>query len=75
MNGGFEEENICAEYNQNCAPEGWISTSLFADYYFDDAPNAFEGQHFVGLPLVNNGGLTGRNFLRTRLMCGMRKGE
>lgn len=75
MNGGFEEENICAEYNQNCAPEGWISTSLFADYYFDDAPNAFEGQHFVGLPLVNNGGLAGRNFLRTRLMCGMRKGE
>lgn len=73
MNGGFEDENICTEYNQNCAPEGWISTSLFSDYYFDDAPNAYEGQHFVGLALAANQRLSGRNFLRTRLMCGLRK--
>lgn len=75
MNGGFEEENICTEYNKNCAPEGWISTSLYADYYFDDAANAFEGQHFVGLALSDAGRLTTRNFLRSRLLCGLRKGS
>ncbi len=75
MNGGFEDENICAEYQKNCAPEGWISTSLYADYYFDDAPNAAEGQHFIGLVLSNAGRLNGRNFIRSRLLCGLRKGS
>lgn len=74
MNVGFEEENICAEYQKNCAPEGWISTSLFADYYFDDAPNAAEGQHFIGLILANSERTSGRNFIRSRLLCGLRKG-
>ena len=74
MNGGFEDENICTEYQKNCAPEGWISTSLFADYYFDDAPNAGEGQHFVGLSLATDLRPASRNFLRTRLLCGLRKG-
>lgn len=74
MNGGFEEENICKEYQKNCAPEGWISTSLYADYYFDDEPNAFEGQHFVGLAVADSGRPVGRNFLRSRLLCGLRKG-
>jgi outer membrane protein OmpA-like peptidoglycan-associated protein len=74
MNGGFEDENICTEYEKNCAPEGWISTSLYADYYFDDAPNAFEGNHFVGLVLAGAERLSGRNFLRSRLLCGLRKG-
>ena len=36
MNEGFEEENICTEFIKNCAPEGWISTSLTSNYYFDD---------------------------------------
>jgi hypothetical protein len=74
MNGGFEEENICSEYQKNCAPEGWISTSLYADYYFDDAPNAREGSHFIGLVLSNAERLNGRNFIRSRLLCGLRKG-
>lgn len=74
MNGGFEEENICSEYQKNCAPEGWISTSLYADYYFDDAPNAWEGSHFIGLVLSDAEKLNGRNFIRSRLLCGLRKG-
>lgn len=73
MNGGFEDENICLEYEKNCAPEGWISTSLYADYYFDDAPNAFEGQHFIGLVLSDAEKLNSRNFIRSRLLCGLRK--
>lgn len=74
MNGGFEEENICTEYEKNCAPEGWISTSLYADYYFDDAPNAYQGQHFVGLVVADSGRSFTRNFVRSRLLCGLRKG-
>ena len=74
MNGGFEDENICLEFEKNCAPEGWISTSLYADYYFDDAPNAFEGKHFTGLILARKERPTVRNFLRSRLLCGLRKG-
>ncbi|HEV7331374.1 MAG TPA: OmpA family protein [Flavisolibacter sp.] len=74
MNVGFEEENICSEYSKNCAPEGWISTSLYADYYFDDAPNAFEGQHFVGLVLARTDRQVAKHFLRSRLLCGLRKG-
>ena len=75
MNGGFEDENICAEYQKNCAPEGWISTSLYADYYFDDSAHAFEGRHFTGLVLGNKSRPQLRNFLRTRLLCGLRRGE
>jgi outer membrane protein OmpA-like peptidoglycan-associated protein len=74
MNGGFEEENICHEYAKNCAPEGWISTSLYSDYYFEDEPNAYQGGHFIGLVLANQEKPFLRNFLRSRLLCGMRKG-
>jgi outer membrane protein OmpA-like peptidoglycan-associated protein len=75
MNGGFEEENICTEYEKNCAPEGWISTSLYADYYFADAAYAAEGEHFVGLVLADAYLPAGRNYLRSRLLCGLRKGS
>lgn len=74
MNGGFEEENICSEYSKNCAPEGWISTSLYADYYFDDESNASEGRHFVGLVLPRVEQQVAKHFLRSRLLCGLRKG-
>lgn len=74
MNGDFEEENICTEYQKNCAPEGWISTSLWGDYYFDDAPHAYSRQHFVGLILSPADVPAARNFLRSRLLCGLRKG-
>lgn len=73
MNGDFEEENICTEYEKNCAPEGWISTSLYADYYFDDDAHAYEGRHFTGLILARKERPAVRNFLRSRLLCGLRK--
>lgn len=74
MNGSFEEENICTEYSKNCAPEAWISTSFFADYYFDDANYAGEGSHFIGLVIADIGKPQARNFIRSRLLCGLRKG-
>lgn len=75
MNGGFEDENICTEYIKNCAPEAWISTSLWSDYYFDDAPRAYQGSHFAGLMLAPAAKPRSRNFLCTRLLCGLRKGS
>jgi outer membrane protein OmpA-like peptidoglycan-associated protein len=79
VNGGFEDENICIEYEKNCAPEAWIATSLYANYYFDatlkGAVRAHNGTHYVGLTAgsVTMQGI--RNFIRTRLLCGLRKGH
>ncbi len=77
MNEGFEEENICSEYEKNCAPEAWISTSLMADYYFDDTVNTFSGRHFVGLHYAEKGLKENRaaKFIRSRLLCALRKGK
>ncbi len=76
MNEGFEDENICSEYEKNCAPEGWISTSLTADYYFDDKANAFRGRHFIGLQHTHkSGGPNTASVIRSRLLCSLRKGK
>ena len=74
-NPGFEEENICTEYNKNCAPEAWIATSLYANYYFDETRVSAEGRHFVGLTAGSMRKPGVRNFLRTRLLCAMRAGK
>ncbi|WP_207513261.1 OmpA family protein [Longitalea luteola] len=78
-NGGFEDENICIEYIKNCAPEAWIATSLTANYYFDatqkGAAKAHTGTHFIGLTAGSLSMEGIRNFVRTRLLCGLRKGH
>lgn len=78
-NSGFEDENICIEYTKNCAPEAWIATSLFANYYFDasisGAANAHKGTHYIGLSAGNLTVHNIRNFLRTQLLCSLRKGH
>jgi outer membrane protein OmpA-like peptidoglycan-associated protein len=74
-NGDFEDENICTEYIKDCAPEAWIATSLYANYYFDQASMAYEGRHFVGIAAGNVRSKSVRNFVRTRLLCGLRKGS
>ena len=79
VNGGFEDENICTEYIKNCAPEAWIATSLYANYYFDatleGAAKAHTGTHFVGLTAGSVSMQGVRNFIRARLLCGLRKGH
>jgi len=72
-NGGFEDENICAEYKQNCAPEAWINSSLKSYNYFDIGGSAFEGRHFIGVITGNSRINSVRSFMRTRLLCGLRK--
>src|SRR3954470_5126715 len=73
MNGSFEDENICTEFIKNCAPEAWISTSLTSDYYFDDPAHAFDGQHFIGLVIPEVYSRRPNQYLRSRLLCGLRK--
>ena len=73
MNGGFEEENICTEFNMNCAPEGWMSNCFGGNYYFNDDRNAWKGSHFVGMPFNSPGRTNERFFIRTRILCGLRK--
>ncbi|HLY69959.1 MAG TPA: hypothetical protein VKR53_09525, partial [Puia sp.] len=74
-NGGFEDENICTEYGKNCAPEAWISTSLRANYYFDDKLHAHAGTHFVGLIIGNIAHPGYRSFIRTQLLCRLQQGH
>lgn len=74
-NGGFEEENICVEFKQNCAPEAWIATSLYANYYYYTPGKAYEGAHFVGLTAGDYLQRGVRNFIRTRLLCGLQPGH
>ncbi|MBE7174403.1 MAG: OmpA family protein [Williamsia sp.] len=74
-NGSFEEENICTEYSQNCAPEAWISNSLRSDYYVYEPPYAYDGTHFIGLIVGNERRDGVRSFVRSRLLCGLRKGS
>jgi outer membrane protein OmpA-like peptidoglycan-associated protein len=74
-NGSFEDANLCTEFHKYCAPEAWVATSGQANYYFGDMSIAFDGFHYVGLTAgsVNKRGV--RNFLRTQLLCGLRKGN
>jgi outer membrane protein OmpA-like peptidoglycan-associated protein len=72
-NPSFEEENICTEYDKNCAPEAWIATSLYANYYFDQLPRSYDGRHFIGLSAGHLWKKGVRNFIRTRLLCALRK--
>ncbi len=80
VNGGFEDENICTEYQKNCAPEGWIATSLNYNYYFavlfnKGAVKPHAGTHYAGLTAGSLGMQGIRNFIRTRLLCGLQKGH
>ena len=74
-NGSFEDANLCTEYHKYCAPEAWIATSHEANYYYGDMSIAFDGYRYVGLTAgsVNRRGV--RNFIRTQLLCGLRKGN
>lgn len=75
VNGSFEEENICTEFTKNCAPEGWICTSLISNYYFNVRFFGVDGEHFIGLIAANNRAPAKRSFIRSRLLCGLRKGS
>jgi outer membrane protein OmpA-like peptidoglycan-associated protein len=74
LNGSFEEENICTEYKQNCAPEVWLSTTPNYPYYYEDPENAFDGIRYISVAAGNARMNVKRGFIRARLLCGLRKG-
>ena len=75
VNPGFEEENICSEYQVNCAPEGWIYTVPSFIYYFKDAHLAHNGKRFIALVAGHTKKPYYRTFVRSRLLCGLQKNK
>jgi outer membrane protein OmpA-like peptidoglycan-associated protein len=75
VNGGFEEENICTEYGVNCSPEGWISSGDAFNIYFKTPARAFKGAHCVAIAAGFSYKPFQRTFIRTKLVCGLRKGH
>lgn len=75
VNGGFEDENICTEYNINCAPEGWISTGNTYANFFKVAGIAHTGAHCVAIEAGNSVIHYLRTYIRTQLLCNMRPGN
>src|SRR5690348_9284088 len=75
VNGSFEEENICTEYGVNCSPEGWISSGDAFNIYMKDPRMAFKGSHSVAIEAGFSYKSYQRTFMRTKLVCGLRKGH
>src|SRR5947208_16501349 len=75
VNGGFEDENICTEYHVNCAPEGWISTGNTYNNFFKIPGIAHSGQHCVAIEAGNTRIRYMRTYIRTQLLCKLRKGN
>ena len=75
LNGSFEEENVCTEYQMNCAPEAWISGFEPFSNYFKDAKFAYHGAHFMGIVAGKTRNKYQRTFVRTQLICAPRKGN
>lgn len=73
VNGGLEDENICTEYSVNCAPEGWITNRDGFSNYFKDVNRAHGGEHYLAVEAGNTGKSFQRTFIRSRLVCGLRK--
>jgi outer membrane protein OmpA-like peptidoglycan-associated protein len=75
VNGGFEDENICTEYHINCSPEGWIATADTYNNFFKIPSLAHRGQHCVAIEAGNSKRQFSRTYIRTQLLCGLRKGS
>lgn len=75
LNGGFEEENICTEYKVNCAPEAWLTNDDAFNHYTKDANVSYQGKHCMSIEAGHAGKKFKRTFIRTQLLCGLRKGN
>lgn len=75
INGDFEEENICSEYKVNCAPEAWLTNDDVFNNYYKDPEYAYHGSHCMSIIAGQAGKTPRRTFIRSRLLCGLRKGN
>lgn len=74
LNGGFEEENVCTEYDAKCAPEAWVHMNGSLDNYIRGFARSHSGEYCYALQVGNTRAAYKRSFIRTRLVCGMRPG-
>ena len=74
-NGGFEEANVCTEYNKDCAPEAWISSASGFNNYFRDHNRAHSGSSCMAIEAAHTDKKYNRTYLRSRLVCGLRTGN
>ncbi|HEY2720253.1 MAG TPA: OmpA family protein [Chitinophagaceae bacterium] len=73
MNGSFEDENICTEFEVNCSPEGWISTSDAYNNFYKAAGLAHSGNHCITIEAGHSKKLFRRTYIRSQLLCQLRK--
>ncbi|HEX8331478.1 MAG TPA: OmpA family protein [Segetibacter sp.] len=67
-NGSFEDRNICTEYHALCAPEAWF----FIPESFKAAPKVNSSKAEV---LISGKGNIASNYIYTKLLCRLAKGE
>ncbi|MBS1611178.1 MAG: carbohydrate binding domain-containing protein, partial [Bacteroidetes bacterium] len=75
VNGSFEDENICTEYHEPCAPEGWFGNTGGFKNYFVDSGAAEEGSHYLAIEAGRTRNKFQRSYTRTQLLCALRKGN
>jgi outer membrane protein OmpA-like peptidoglycan-associated protein len=75
VNGGVEDINTCTEYKIECAAEAWISSSNSFINFFKDPRRAHSGQNCIAVEAGNFKAVYSRTFIRSRLLCGLRKGN
>ncbi|MGC4038916.1 MAG: OmpA family protein [Chitinophagaceae bacterium] len=74
LNGGFEDENTCTEFNVECAPEAWQTNDDGFSNYFKDSGRAHGGLHCMAIEAGHAKKSFRRTFIRSQLVCGLRKG-
>jgi outer membrane protein OmpA-like peptidoglycan-associated protein len=75
VNGGFEDINTCTEYKVECAPEAWISSFNSIINFFKDPNRAHTGKNCMTIEAGHDKRPYSRTFIRSRLLCGLRKGN
>lgn len=75
VNGSFEDENVCTEYEKHCAPEAWICSSYAHDSYFISSNMAQDGEHYMGIDPGYSRWMSDRTYIRSQLLCRLRKGN
>lgn len=75
LNSDLEEVNTCTEYDAECAPEAWISSSPGFSNFFKDRNRAHSGEYCLALDAGHHSKPFFRSFIRTPLLCALRAGH
>jgi|KBSMisStaDraftv2_1062788.scaffolds.fasta_scaffold00538_13 outer membrane protein OmpA-like peptidoglycan-associated protein len=68
-NGGFEDVNLCTEFQQPCAPEGWFYPTFKNIGYEKNPGFAFKGYYCLGYTPYNDKAPDAYSILLTPLIC------